>query len=386
MAQRSVATANASATVSRIRYIDGLRAVAVISVVLFHAAKYVPLGTEPSRLTRAFVSTLSLGYHGVDLFFVLSGYCLAFPTLARVHADGRADFDSAHYLARRFARILPPYEIALASFVVLLGIFAARGWPAPADMLAPLDIGNVVRDMLLLDRGTTHVDQSFWSLALEFRWYFVFPLALALWVRLPRAFWLVCGTLVFLTYATHAASDDVAYLPAFLLGIVAVDVELRRPPIARFAPALLVGALGAAFVFRLPFGVPVSIFWQIALFAFVIIAGRAPLVRAVLSIPALYEVGIASYSIYLVHQPLVAFVAKPIANHIESPAAVVVLTSLVGIAAGFAFWFVVERSVTTKRAKARLEAFVLPLVDGVFRMSQLPRRLVLARTLPVVAE
>lgn len=379
---RPAAEANPAVAVSRVRYIDGLRAVAVLSVVLFHAGKYVPIGGESPRLLKAFAATLALGYHGVDLFFVLSGYCLAYPTLARIARDGRADFDSARYLARRFARILPPYEIALAVFAVLLGFFALRGTTAPPDMLSPLDLGNVVRDAFLLDGGTTHVNQSFWSLALEFRWYFIFPLALALWIRRPRAFWLVAGACVLGSYATHAASADLAYLPSFLLGIVAVDLELRRPPITGAIVALFVVSLGAAFVFRLPAGVPVSVFWQLAIFAFVVLAGRIGPLRAALSVPALFEIGIASYSIYLVHQPLVAFVAKPLADRIGSPIVVVAVVSLVGIVGGLVFWFVVERPFTTVRTKTRLEAFLMPYFDGVFRMVQIPRRTVLVRPQP----
>jgi len=360
--------------VPRVRYIDGLRAVAVLAVVLFHASKYVPaLGLRTGN--GAFTHPLSLGYHGVDLFFVLSGYCLAFPTIARLHNGRPVDFDVAHYLARRVARILPPYEIALWGFVFLLGLFAWRGWQAPADMLAPLDVGNVLRDTLLLDRDTTHVNQSFWSLAIEFRWYFIFPLALAVWIRFPRVLWLLIGCCVFASYATHAASTDVAYLPAFLLGIVAVDLELRRPPIVRFFPLLLIGALAAAFAFGLPAGVPVSIFWQVALFAFVVLAGCMPWLRAALSVPLLFEIGVASYSIYLVHQPLIALIAAPVARRIANPLFAIMITSAIGVAGGLVFWYVVERSVTTARAKGRLEALVKPLFDAGFEALRLPRRI-----------
>src|SRR5690242_19069564 len=58
----------------RIAYVDGLRAVAVLLVVAFHAAKYS--GMSPAG---PMASLLRAGSHGVDLFFVLSGFCLSYP-------------------------------------------------------------------------------------------------------------------------------------------------------------------------------------------------------------------------------------------------------------------------------------------------------------------
>ncbi|MGZ3506238.1 MAG: acyltransferase family protein [Vulcanimicrobiaceae bacterium] len=66
----------------RIAYIDGLRAVAVLSVVTYHAGKYAPASFV--SLASPLSVVLRQCYHGVDLFFVISGFCLAYPTLARL--------------------------------------------------------------------------------------------------------------------------------------------------------------------------------------------------------------------------------------------------------------------------------------------------------------
>ena len=71
----------------RIGYIDGLRAVAVLSVVACHCASIYPADfTQHPILWR----TLLAGKHGVDLFFVLSGFCLAYPTLKRLREQGQS--------------------------------------------------------------------------------------------------------------------------------------------------------------------------------------------------------------------------------------------------------------------------------------------------------
>src|ERR1700730_9077408 len=91
-----------------IEYIDGLRAVAVLMVVICHAAKY----------TMDFhqgwpIHVLFEGAHGVDLFFVISGFCLSYPILRQVHF-GKGDFDVLKFWARRIVRVMPPYWVAFA--------------------------------------------------------------------------------------------------------------------------------------------------------------------------------------------------------------------------------------------------------------------------------
>ena len=97
----------------RIAYIDGLRAVAILSVVVHHTAKY-----NPSLALGALRHTLLEGAHGVDLFFVLSGFCLSYPALAALRDGSTGRFDAVRYWARRLVRILPPFWIALALFAI----------------------------------------------------------------------------------------------------------------------------------------------------------------------------------------------------------------------------------------------------------------------------
>src|SRR6516164_4323804 len=92
----------------RIAYIDGLRALAVLLVVAHHIGEqYFPA-----------VAAFGLGRHGVDLFFVLSGFCLSYPTLERLARDGSATFDVAEFAKRRLIRIIPPYWAAIAALAV----------------------------------------------------------------------------------------------------------------------------------------------------------------------------------------------------------------------------------------------------------------------------
>src|SRR5581483_12332502 len=102
----------------RLSYVDGLRAIAVLAVVVEHVASYLfQANSVPGQITRS-------GMHGVDLFFVISGFCLSYPVIARLHEKGMATFDAVKYLAHRAVRILPPYYIAI---VVLAASYVAAG-------------------------------------------------------------------------------------------------------------------------------------------------------------------------------------------------------------------------------------------------------------------
>ena len=173
-------------------YMDGLRAVAVIAVVLYHAicsaAWAAPSMSAPMSPNPVWwLATLaSKGSHGVDLFFVISGFCLAYPTLASIRHAGSARFDLTGFLAKRMVRILPPFYIAFALCTLWTFVSTHTGFMQPELGLdfSPLAL---LRQVLFLDRGATFTNGSFWTLPVEFRWYLAFPLVLALYVRSPRA-------------------------------------------------------------------------------------------------------------------------------------------------------------------------------------------------------
>src|ERR1700741_1429019 len=101
----------------RIEYVDGLRAVAVLSVLAEHVTRHSTLAGATAR------HVLMEGAHGVDLFFVLSGFCLAYPTLAKMREQGRATFGIADFGAKRIVRIVPPFYLATV-LLVLIAVIA----------------------------------------------------------------------------------------------------------------------------------------------------------------------------------------------------------------------------------------------------------------------
>lgn len=347
---------------ARIGYIDGLRGLAVLAVVLFHA------GVHDTALAASTGSPLAFlvrqGCHGVDLFFILSGFCLAYPALARLRAAGRAKFGIAAYAARRLIRIVPPYYAAIAVFVAVGGTLLAAGVPLPEPIAREaLSFGGVVKQALFLDRDNQFVDASFWTLAIEFRWYFVFPLLLWVWNASPRTFGALAIAIV-AVQATRMQSVDLFFLPFFMLGIVAADVHARFLPVRRLAlfasAAMLALALwstaGAGWYFddRGPF-------WGVAMFCFVVAAGSTPLLRRALSGKWIAAIGTASYGIYLIHEPVVALIERTAAPEIGATAAFA-LAVLGALALGTLFSRIAERPFLDSPLRARLIARLEPAV------------------------
>ena len=95
----------------RIAYIDGLRAVAVLGVLLYHAHPSFQI-VGYSHFSTLLGRVLAEGQHGVELFFVISGFCLSFPVLSRLANGEDPVFSTPGFFAKRLVRIVPPYWVA----------------------------------------------------------------------------------------------------------------------------------------------------------------------------------------------------------------------------------------------------------------------------------
>jgi peptidoglycan/LPS O-acetylase OafA/YrhL len=319
-----------------IGYLDGLRALAVSLVVVRHVVLFAP-----AIATGIWLHVLQEGAHGVDLFFVISGFCLSYPTLAALNAKNPVRFNIAEFFAKRVTRIVPPYWIALGITVLVGAVLIGAGVDIAATSISMPSISQALSQLVFFDH-TDLTNPSFWTLAVEFRWYLLFPIALWLWVAHRRAFWAVIAACVVAYQFTVAGGVDVGTLPCFMLGIAAAAAQIRPGSLNRLAAYLFPFALaaavaleplrGAAWLGQDQFG------WQVAAFLFVLAVGNYQGTRAVLAWMPLRVIGVQSYSVYLMHQPILGIL---IGRYGWAPAPAV----LVMVASCFAFWALFERTV-----------------------------------------
>lgn len=309
--------------------IDSLQAgrgIAALAVVLLHSA----LAARSFGGAFAGYSALSYGYLGVDFFFVLSGFIIYHSTVGR----GRS---ATYFATARFRRVYLPYlpiGIGLALAYVMYPHISAgnRDWSwLPTLTLAPVD---------------SHPALSVaWTLQHEVLFYAVFglfyfsgllPLGLAVW------------TLCILLIGRHLPFEAINL--EFLFGIASAILyraRLAHPAISLLAPVLLIAwiAVGADETHRILVGAAFS----------AIVAPLAQRESKGLRVPsALVQLGGASYSLYLVHNPIVSVVARLVHGSWTILFASVA-ASLVG---GFGYHALVERHVVTK--KTNPEVFAAP--------------------------
>lgn len=291
------------------REIDGLRAIAVVPVVLFHAG----------------FPALEGGFLGVDVFFVISGYLITGILLDELQADR---FSLAGFYERRARRILPALFL-----VVFCSCVAAWFWMVPLEFR---EFGKSVVAVMLFVSNIyfwTQIDYfaapagqqpllHTWSLAVEEQFYVVFPLLLwGLWqFGRRRAFWAIVGlavvSLAFSEWYSRVDQSANFFLAPgrawqLLAGsICAFILNKREVASGNWLSMLGLGMILAAMALfdedtRIPSLnalLPVCGAVLVILFA----SGKTWVGRGLSSRPFV-GLGLISYSTYLWHQPLFAF-------------------------------------------------------------------------------
>ena len=163
---------------SRIPALDGLRGCAILLVLLFHFTARAPYPTDAAsiRLQSAF----DLGWSGVDLFFVLSGFLI---TGLLIDAKGSAGYFKVFY-ARRALRILPLYYGALVVMFVLPHVLTSVMNPT---YITPIKdqiwYWGYLQNYPYLTNAWKDVAGPFWTLAIEEQFYLAWPLLVLLLSR-----------------------------------------------------------------------------------------------------------------------------------------------------------------------------------------------------------
>ncbi|WP_367783826.1 acyltransferase family protein [Mesorhizobium marinum] len=288
--------------------IDGLRAVAVLAVVLFHAAPSLAPG----------------GFVGVDIFYVISGFLIT--GLIRREIDA-GTYSTLNFYERRFRRIAPAFLVVCAistvaaALLYIPGHFELYGKSLIASIL--IHANNFFYHEAGYFAAPDEVTPllHIWSLSVEEQFYVAFPIAMVLLTTrrsLRTTIILAALALSFLasSYAVFADADAAFYLASFrawelLVGsILALGVIPVVKGRAAAACSWIAGMLIAVAIWNLS---STSIFPGFTALipcigaALFIHAGQQAPVNRGLSLQPIVGVGLISYSLYLWHWPLLSF-------------------------------------------------------------------------------
>jgi peptidoglycan/LPS O-acetylase OafA/YrhL len=322
----------------RIKALDGLRGIAALIVVFHHIliASSTSLANifRPTRPTyptsgiawlvaRTPIHIVWAGPEMVTVFFVLSGYVLALPAAAR----GTRWFDASYY-PRRFVRLYLPAWAALLVGVTLHELHTHRieglSWWLN-DHAGGASVVAGLRDATLVHQGSAWSYTSvLWSMNWEVRFSLLLPLFLWGVVRIGRSrplsgvIGVACLAICYLGYLHH--QSDLRYLPIFILGsLLAFEMDHLRVDHLRAKRVLLpvFGVVSACLITQ-------TYMWSgggqamaslrylgtvLGACTAVWLAVVSPTATRVLSRRISQWLGTRSYSLYLVHEPIVVALA-----------------------------------------------------------------------------
>ena len=316
--------------------VEGLRAVAVLLVVLYHAR----------------ISPFTGGYVGVDVFFVISGFVITGLLLRERTASGHTSLLS--FYARRCRRILPA-----ASLVVVATLWATYHWlgflrgdevvddaRSSALFFANFHFISLQTNYLTAQRPPSPL-QNLWSLSVEEQFYLVYPAFFIVLAFLARRWWSLRAALV------TALSLVIASSLAWSIYQTSTDATTAYFSPFTHAWELALGALvavGTSHLASLPKGIAAAITW-LGLAAIIVsatvyddtttypgsavalpvvataavIAGGAAIPRlgaeSLLGISAMQLLGRLSFSLYLWHWPLLAIATERGAHTLSTTSA-----------------------------------------------------------------
>jgi len=384
-------------------YLDSLRGIAAVLVVIHHALLQVRFdGYSLSAAQSVFLAAFQNGHYPVDFFIVLSGYCLMIPVVkgSYVLRGGALSF-----FRRRARRILPPYYLAMLLSLGLIATIIGQKTGTHWDTSIPVTKADIlvhlllIQDVLISTGGK--INHAFWSISVEWRIYFLFPVLVWLWRKAGpvRTLALVVATvavlIVVLRYL-HQLNPDVNnnpngivphYILLFTLGMLGADITLgTRNWFAKWGNTQW--AIGLASITVLIIGLSkasetiTAIPWQLidvcvgtwGICLLVLChrlqhapAGQYDALKALMGWQPLVFIGTFGYSLYLIHAPLLQVVSQYMLMPLGlNPFVEFIALSTGGlfliVLAAYGFFLLCERPFMTKRLPAPVAAIAEPAI------------------------
>lgn len=352
--------------------LDGLRALAVIGVFLYHMRPHAPW--------------LPGGFFGVDLFFVLSGFLIT--SILLIEWEHHRRIDLLRFWKRRARRLFPALVVVVLGSLLLSAIFARADLAKTrSDTLSSLFYYNnwhqILANESYFNRGLPSLLTHFWSLAVEEQFYIVWPLVLVPCLIFFGRRYLMLGVAVGIAASATemwvlyngpgTASQSRVYYGTdtrlFLL-LMGIELALVWPYVERIRRSIalldLLGfvALGMTIWLFATIQDFDSVFYQggdlAASFCFAVLIAAVAHPRSLIGkgfgVAPLRWIGERSYGIYLWHWPILALTRPGLDVRWTGAGLVVVQAALTVAVAALSFRFV-EQPIRTGRVQKRLAGF-----------------------------
>jgi peptidoglycan/LPS O-acetylase OafA/YrhL len=314
----------------RLSGLDGLRGFAAVYVLLGHCW-LVSYPGFPANHGPYWSGSLMFGHLAVVFFLVVSGFSLA---VGPARAGWRLPGGVGLFARRRAWRILPPYWAALAFSLIVAWTIV----PQPHSVSPPASTVAVYGLMLQDVAVAPTPNGAFWSIAVEAELYVVFPLLLLLRRRLGGLAMVAFATLPVVALgllvprvASVSPVDKLSWLtpqlaPLFALGLAGAGVIVARERIRRLpwpwlaalaavpVLAVVIGA-GTVWTVRHYFWIDLALAPALVMLLVAVSTGQPAALVRLLDTGPVKGLGRFSYSLYLVHLPIVVAVSRTLTGH-----------------------------------------------------------------------
>jgi|TARA_B110000902_G_scaffold239237_1_gene287774 peptidoglycan/LPS O-acetylase OafA/YrhL len=325
--------------------IDGLRAIAVLAVIMFHAG----------------IEVLSGGFIGVDIFFVISGYLI---TAIIIKSLDSQQFSYLNFYARRAKRLLPAALVMILTTVLFSALILS---PDKYYQLAKsAEFSNLFIANIWFMKHSGYFDIStqisplihMWSLSVEEQFYFIYPFILVCAYKIGKIkaiYWSII-TIVLVTFILNLSLVNIHpnftfyMLPtrAWELGLGALTYFLPQLKNDRFNTILSIVGMAAIFYALLLItehdqypGYLATIPTLSAALLIFSLHGKNNIIRKTLAIKPMVFIGKISYSSYLWHWPIIVFYRIYI-NERTFNATEVIILIISSLIAGYFSWKYIE--------------------------------------------
>ena len=312
---------------SRISNIDKLRAFAAFLVLYFHATNTV----DNYPINPFIRDSGKYGHYGVEIFFVISGFIIPYSMWM---AGYIFKTDVRKFIYKRLLRVEPPY-IASIIFAIVIGLVANIVY---GKSLYVFTFPQVASHFLYLTNflGYEWVNPVYWTLAIEFQFYFSLAILYPL-IMNPAHRVGVFGVIavVFLASGEWANGTLIFYIPLFAMGLTVALVKMDSITMRGAFMSLAVCFLGGMFKLN-----PIAALLGLMTSVILITGKNIP------NIPGLQFIGVISYSIYLFHYPIVEKLIrflKVLGYSISMQLFAIILTLLLGTFVSWLAYILVER-------------------------------------------
>jgi len=308
--------------------IDGLRFIAISSVILFHLSNFLHANYLLENIFfRDLCKLFNTGYLGVELFFTISGFILAGPFARHYILQDGNNVSLVNYFKRRLTRLEPPYIIAMTLFL-LASVFVAKKIAFNDGVISYFSSIFYLHNFIF-PLELPFLNSPAWSLEIEVQFYILTPL-LSLLFKVKSAFYrrsILVGIIFILSFINANIpmpfTSIIVFLHYFLIGFLLLDFKLVPlktviyPKYSKYIGILffiLIWFMDFANAkyglqrFMLDLGLICSIF--VFYYSALIVKDFKLITK-----PLVTNIGGMCYSIYLIHSPIIVAVTPLFLKH-----------------------------------------------------------------------